>query len=307
MTKPLRIGSLLDNDKSVADTVVQLRRLADSGFDHAFATQMFDHDALTLLAAIGTQVPGITLGTGVVPVYARHPTMLASQSLTVQSATGNRLILGIGLSHKVVIEGMWGMSFDQPARYMKEYLAALMPLLRGETVNVAGERITANAFAPIGIPDVTAPPVLVAALGDMMLRLAGTVADGTITWITGTKTIDSHIAPSIRSAAAAAGRPAPRIVVALPVCVTTDVEATREKIDQVTAIYPSLPSYKAMLEKEGVERPSQIAFVGDDDTVVSAIERLAAAGATDFVASIFGNRQEQDRTFALLSEMARSS
>jgi 5,10-methylenetetrahydromethanopterin reductase len=307
MTKPLRIGSLLSNDKTVADTAAELRRLAEAGFDHAFATQMFDHDALTLLAAIGTEVPDIALGTGVVPVYARHPTMLASQALTVQSATGNRLILGIGLSHQVVIEGMWGMSYDKPARYMKEYLAALMPLLRGETVNVTGERITANAFAPIGIPEVTSPPVLVAALGDLMLRLAGTVADGTITWMTGTQTIDSHIAPRIRAAAEEAGRPAPRIVVALPVCVTTKVEATKEQIDKVTAIYPSLPSYKAMLEKEGVERPSEIAFVGDDQTVVTALERLAAAGATDFVASVFGQRDEQDRTLALLSEIARSS
>jgi F420-dependent oxidoreductase-like protein len=307
MTKPLRIGSLIDDGKSVSETVAQLRGLADAGFDHAFATQTFGHDALTLLAAAGGQVPGIALGTGVVPVYARHPMMLAQQALTVQSATGNRLILGIGLSHKVVIEGMWGMSFDKPARYMKEYLAALMPLLRGETVNVSGERITANAFAPIGVPEVTAPPVLVAALGNIMLQLAATVADGTVTWMTGTQTIDSHIAPTIRAAAAAAGRPAPRIAVALPVCVTTEIEAAREKIDQAFAIYPNLPSYKAMLDKEGAVRPSDIAFVGDDATVVASIERLAAAGATDFVASTVGNRQERDRTFALLSEIARSS
>ena len=111
--------------------------------------QIFGPDALTLLAVAGSQVPGIGLGTGVVPVYPRHPMMLAQQALTVQWATGNRLILGIGLSHQIVVEGMWGISFDKPARYMKEYLAALMPLLAGETVSVDGERVTTHAFQPL--------------------------------------------------------------------------------------------------------------------------------------------------------------
>src|ERR1700691_1088504 len=142
MAKPLRIGSLIDVDRSLPDTVAQLRRFADAGFDHAFAVQIFGPDALTLLAAAGAQVLGIGLGTGVVPVYPRHPMMLAQQALTVQSATDNRLILGIGLSHQVVVESMWGISFEKPARYMKEYLAALMPLLHGETVKAKGERIT---------------------------------------------------------------------------------------------------------------------------------------------------------------------
>ena len=115
MAKPLRIGTLIDVDRPLADTVAQLQRFADAGLDHAFASQIFGPDALTLLAAAGAQVPGIGLGTGVVPVYPRHPMMLAQQALTVQWATDNRLLLGIGLSHQVVVEGMWGMSFDKPA------------------------------------------------------------------------------------------------------------------------------------------------------------------------------------------------
>jgi 5,10-methylenetetrahydromethanopterin reductase len=198
------------------------------------------------------------------------------------------------------------LSYDKPARYMKEYLAALMPLLRGETVNVTGERLTTNAFAPIEIPGVTAPPVLVAALGTVMLTLAGTVADGTITWMTGTQTIESHIAPTIRAAAEAAGRPAPRIAVSLPVCVTADPAAAAERANQDFAIYPSLPSYKAMLDKEGVDKPSDIAIMGDEDAVVAALGRLAAAGATDFVASIIGNPEERERTFTALSQLASS-
>jgi F420-dependent oxidoreductase-like protein len=306
MAKPLRIGSLIDMDRTFPDTVAQLRSYADAGLDHAFATQIFGHDALTLLAAAGVQVPGIGLGTGVIPVYPRHPMMMAQQALTVQSTTGNRLILGIGLSHQVVVEGMWGMSFDRPAHYMKEYLAVLMPLLRGETVHSTGERVTANAFQPIDVPDVEAPPVLVAALGTTMLNLAGRVADGTVTWMTGTTTIESHITPTIRAAAEKAGRPEPRIGVSLPICVTADIEATRERVNKAFAIYPTLPSYKAMLDKEGADSPADIAFLGDEDSVVASIEKLAAAGATDFVASIVGTAEERERTFQLISEIARS-
>jgi 5,10-methylenetetrahydromethanopterin reductase len=287
--------------------VAELQRFADLGLDHAWAVQIFGPDALTLLAAAGAQVPGIGLGTGVVPVYPRHPMMLAQQALTVQMATGNRLLLGIGLSHQVVVEGMWGLSFEKPARYMKEYLAALMPLLHGETVKVTGERVTTNSFQPLKIGEATAPPVLVAALADTMLKLAGRVADGTVTWMTGTRTIESHISPIIRAAAEKAGRPAPRIAVALPVSVTADVDAARERVNQEFGMYPNLPSYKAMLDKEGAQSPADVAFVGDEDTVSAAIEKLAAGGATDFVASVVGNREERERTFALLSQIARSS
>ena len=210
MAKPLRIGSMIETDKPLSDVVALLQRYRDAGLDHAFASQIFGPDALTLLAVAGSQVPGIDLGTGVVPVYPRHPMMLAQQALTVQMATDNRLLLGIGLSHQVVVENMWGMSFERPAAYMREYLTALMPLLRGETVHCEGERVTTNAFAPLDIADVEAPPVLVAALGDTMLKLTGRLADGTITWMTGTGTIGDHIAPTITAAAEAAGRPAPR-------------------------------------------------------------------------------------------------
>ena len=231
--------------------VALLERYRAAGFDHAFASQIFGPDALTLLAVAGSRVPGIGLGTGVVPVYPRHPMMLAQQALTVQAATDNRLLLGIGLSHQVVVEGMWGLSYERPAAYMKEYLASLMPLLHGEAVRCEGERVTTNAFAPLEIADVEPPPVLVAALGDTMLKLAGRVADGTITWMTGTGTIEGHIAPTISAAAEAAGRPSPRVVVSLPIAVTADHEAARDRMNEAFAIYPNLPAYKAMLDKEG--------------------------------------------------------
>ena len=305
MATPLRIGSMIDVDKPLPEVVAQLQRYAGAGLHHAFASQIFGPDALTLLAVAGSQVPGIGLGTGVVPVHPRHPMMLAQQALTVQWATGDRLLLGIGLSHQVVVESMWGMSYDRPARYMKEYLASLMPLLRGETVRSAGERVTTNAFSPIEVPGAP-PPVLVAALGATMLKLAGTVADGTITWMTGTGTIAGHIAPAITAAAEAAGRPAPRVVVSLPISVTMDVDAAKARIDAALAIYPSLPSYKAMLDMEGAQSAADVSFVGDEESVAASIGRLADAGATDFVAALVGDAAERERGLALLSELARS-
>jgi 5,10-methylenetetrahydromethanopterin reductase len=306
MAKPLRIGSMVETDKPLSDTVALLRSYHEAGLDHAFASQIFGPDALTLLAVAGSQVPGIHLGTGVVPVYPRHPMMLAQQALTVQLATGNRLLLGIGLSHQIVVEGMWGMSFERPAAYMKEYLASLMPLLHGETVRVEGERVTTNAFAPLDITGVEAPPVLVAALGTTMLKLAGRVADGTVTWMTGTATIEGHIAPTITAAAEAAGRPAPQVVVSLPISVTNDVDGAKARMNEAFSIYPNLPSYKAMLDKEGAEVAGDIGFIGDEEAVAASISRLADAGATDFVAAIVGDAEERARGLALLSEIARS-
>jgi F420-dependent oxidoreductase-like protein len=306
MAKPLRVGTLLDVDKPFAATVAQLRDFADAGLDHAFAVQIFGPDALTWIAAVGTQVPGIGLGTGVVPVHPRHPMMLAQQALTVQAATEDRLLLGIGLSHQVVVEGVWGLSYEKPASYMREYLASLMPLLYGEAPRSTGERVTTNAFAPLDIPGATAPPVLLAALGPAMLELAGSVADGTITWMTGTGTVGSHISPRIRQAAEAAGRPEPRVVVSLPVAVTADADSARDSIDEAFSIYPNLPSYKAMLDKEGARGAGEIAFVGDEEHVAGSIRALADAGATDFVAAVVGDEDQRARGLALLGELARS-
>ena len=306
MAKPLRIGSMIETDKPLDEIVALLQRYHEAGLDHAFASQIFGPDALTLLAVAGSQVPGIGLGTGVVPVYPRHPMMLAQQALTVQMATGNRLLLGIGLSHQVVVEGMWGMSFERPAAYMREYLTSLMPLLRGETVRCEGERVTTNAFAPLDIANVEAPPVLVAALADTMLKLAGRVADGTVTWMTGTATVGDHIAPTITAAAEAAGRPAPRVVVSLPIAVTNDRDAAAARINEAFAIYPNLPSYKAMLDKEGAAAAADIGFIGDEEAVAASIAKLADAGATDFVGAIVGDAAERARGFALLSEIAKS-
>lgn len=301
----VRIGAQIDVNRPLDEVVAQVRRYADGGLASAWAVQIFGYDALTLLAVVGAQVPGIELGTGVVPVHSRHPQVMAQQALTVQVATGGRLSLGIGMSHQVVVEGLWGMSYERPARYLREYLAALLPMLAGGVANVHGEAVTAVTYAPLEVPGASPPPVLVAALGPALLRLAGRVADGTVTWMTGTSTVASHVVPTITAAAAEAGRPAPRVAVSLPVTVTADPGAAKAVIDEAFALYPTLPSYRAMLDREGAAAPSDIALVGDEEAVRSGLRRLADAGATELLAAPTGTREERERTVALLCDAAR--
>jgi F420-dependent oxidoreductase-like protein len=297
----MRLGVMFDNGKPIDDVVDQVRQLRDLGFDAAWSSQIFGADALTLLAVVGREVPDITLGTAVVPTYPRHPMMLAAQALTVQAAIGGRLALGIGLSHQMVIEGMFGYSFEKPARHMREYLSALLPLLQEGRVQFKGETLAATG--QIQVPGSTPPVVLVAALAPQMLRLAGERTDGTITWMTGPKTIADHIVPSLTKAASNAGRMAPRVVVGLPVCVDADADGARSIASRSFQIYGQLPSYRAMLDREGAEGPADVAIVGDEDAVARQITALADGGATDLVAAPFGSADQRERTLKLLASL----
>src|SRR3954469_2378632 len=301
----MRIGVTIGEQGGIDGMVRQTREAAEAGFASVWAAQIFGVDALTVLAVVGREVPGIELGTGVVPTYPRHPLMLASQALTTQAAAGGRLTLGIGLSHQIVIETVFGESFEKPARHMREYLSILMPALRGEQVNFQGETIKAQTLQKIEVEGSTTPRVLVAALAPRMLELAGTLTDGTITWMAGPGTVRSHIAPSINEAAKKAGREAPGVVVGLPVCVTNEVDKAREQAARTFAIYGQLPSYRAMLDKEGAPGPADVAIVGDEDTVAAGIAEVFDAGATEFNAAAFGSAEEQSRTVALLSSLAK--
>lgn len=280
--------------------VAMATQVEAEGFAGFYIPQIFGHDALTMLAVVGREVPRLELGTSVVPTYPRHPMMLAAQALTTQMASDGRLVLGIGLSHQIVIESMFGYSYDKPARHMREYLSILMPLLHGEASSFTGETLTGNGSIAVD----TAPvPVLVAALGPRMLELAGRETEGTITWMTGPATLDSHIVPSITKAASDAGRPAPRVAVGLPVCVTDDAEAARAKAAKDYEMYGFLPSYRAMLDREGAAGPADVAIVGDEAAVTAGIQRVADAGATDFAAAEFGSSAERGRTRDLLRSL----
>jgi F420-dependent oxidoreductase-like protein len=298
----MRVGIFLGTASTSIDDLADMVRTAhDDGFPSAWMPQIFGLEALTALALIGRQVPDIELGTAVVPTYPRHPMVLAQQALTTQAAVGGRLVLGIGLSHQMVIEGMFGYSFEKPARHMKEYLSILVPLVRDGKVTFEGE--TLKGMGTLDIAGATPFPILLAALAPRMLRLAGEVADGTITWVTGPKTLANHVTPSIKQAAESAGRPVPRIVCGLPVCVTDDVAAARERAARTFSIYGQLPSYRAMLDREGAEGPQDVAIVGDEAEVRGQLENIADAGATDYIAAEFGSREERVRTRALLKTL----
>ena len=256
---------------------------------------IFGHDALTALAIIGREVPRIELGTSVVPTYPRHPSAIAQQCLTVSAACGGRLTLGIGLSHQVVIENMLGMSYDKPVRHIRDYLSILAPLSRNEPVSYRGEAYSTN----LALSAKGAPPfgIVVAALGPQMLKATAELADGTLTWCTGPNTLGDHIVPTITAAADAAGRPAPRVIAALPVCVTDDTEGARTRAAKLFEIYGSLPSYRAMLDREGVAGPEGIAITGSESEVVERILALADRGVTEFAAVEFpGNPDEAAAT-----------
>ncbi|HEX4811906.1 MAG TPA: TIGR03564 family F420-dependent LLM class oxidoreductase [Nonomuraea sp.] len=283
----------------IGDLRDQIAQAAADGYSSAWLSHIFGLDAITALAAAGAGGPGIELGTAVVPTYPRHPAVLAQQAMTANAALGGRFALGIGLSHQIVIENMYGLSFERPGRHMKEYLDILVPAGRGEPVTYDGETLKADI-------KLTGPgvgfPVLVAALGPRMLRLAGTVADGTVLWMTGPKTIAGHITPTITAAAAEAGREPPRIVCALPVCVTDDAAAALDRANQIFEIYGQLPSYRAMLDREGAANPGDVAIVGDEETVLAKLRELERAGVTDFVASVYA---ERERTRNLLIGAAK--
>ncbi|MCU1362173.1 MAG: class F420-dependent oxidoreductase [Acidimicrobiaceae bacterium] len=296
----MRIAIGLETTGSIEKTLARASRLCQAGFTSFWSSQIFGPDTLTTLAIVGREFPDVDLGTAVVPIHPRHPSILAAQARTVQDAIGGHLSLGVGLSHQMVVEGMWGLSFERPATFMREYLDALAPLLRGETVDVHGERVTAVTLEPLGPKDVTSPSLLIAALGTKMLELAGTVADGTLLWMTGRQTIATHIAPTIRGAAEKAGRPSPRIVCALPVAITNDVEGAKERINAQYAIYATLPSYAAMLEREGSKDPAEASLVGSRAQVLEQLHQLAEAGATEFSGAPAGNKEERDGAIQVL-------
>ncbi|MFV1989331.1 MAG: TIGR03564 family F420-dependent LLM class oxidoreductase [Acidimicrobiales bacterium] len=286
-----------DSATTVGDIIKRSGVAAEQGFSTYSMPQTFSLDVLTAIAVASTVVPGIDFATAVVPTYRQHPMMLAQQALTVSQVSGGRLILGIGLSHQVVVEGMWGLSYGKPLRHMREYLDVLMPILEGQPANAAGEVITGRGAIDAPAPR---PTVVLAALGPKMLELAGRVADGTATWMVGPATLRAHTLPVMAAAAEAADRSAPRALVSLPVCVTENVDVARARAAEDFAIYGQLPSYRAMLDREGASGPEDVAIIGSADEVATRISDLFDAGATMFSALEFGDTDEKSSTRELL-------
>jgi F420-dependent oxidoreductase-like protein len=297
----IHAGPRLIMGAGLADVAQHAAQAEADGFPSYWLPQSTGTDALTVIATLGAATSTIEFGTAVVPTWGRHPRVLAGQALTVQAATGNRLLLGIGVAHKPSVEERFHLPFERPVRHLREYLDVLQPLLTDRQVDVTGE--IWSYTGDLGTPPAEAPPVMVAALGPQFLRLTGKRADGTILWLAGPATIEQHIVPTLADAAAEAGRPTPRVVGSVPVSVTDRPDEVRASISEILVGYDTLPSYRAVLDREGAVRAGDVAIIGDEDEVRAGLARFAEAGATDFAAVEFGlSGEEFERTRAVLKD-----
>jgi F420-dependent oxidoreductase-like protein len=297
-----RVGS-----PNKVDTLVSLsREAAAAGLGSVWISQQFDHDALSLAAVIGHAVPGIGIGTSVVPIYPRHPIVVSSQAQTVQAASHGRFTLGLGLGAPQFVERAFGVSFDRPIRHLREYLTVLGPLLTTGAVDFAGATLRASTPMPATLAGAQPPvPVLVAAMGPQALRVTGELADGTLPYLAGPRTLAEFIVPTISEAARSAGRPAPRIVAALFGVVTADAEQVRATAVEQMAFYVNVASYRAVLQREGVDHPAELAVIGDEESMAAAIDRYFEAGATEIVVTNTGlnGTRDRHRTWELLGAL----
>ncbi|MER7792358.1 TIGR03564 family F420-dependent LLM class oxidoreductase [Streptomyces sp. NPDC097640] len=312
----MRIGVALPTDhtqpsreaNSVDTLIGQVKELADAGLSAAWFTQRFDHDAITVAALAAREVPGIDVGTAVVPIYPRHPIALSMQAQTAQAASHGRFTLGVGLSIKSFVEQVYGLPPHPRVRHLREHLEALGSLLETGVVDLEGETLVARASLPGSVPGARPRvPVLVAAAGEQTLRAAGELADGVLPILSGPRTLAEYTVPTITRYAEAAGRPAPRVAVIVSGVVTADVAGARARAEQNMAPYRNLPAYRAALDREGIDNPADLVAIGDEELLAAQVAAYFEAGATELVytQTAIGSPEDERRTWRLLGELAR--
>ncbi|MEJ2866843.1 TIGR03564 family F420-dependent LLM class oxidoreductase [Actinomycetospora sp. OC33-EN08] len=280
----------------VDELVARARAVEAAGLDTAWLPQGYGFDTLTTHAALARETARVELGASVVVVQPRHPRVLAAQAQTVQAASHGRLALGLGVSHPGLLE-IYGLPFERPVAALRAHLDVLEPILDGRSVpgtSGAGSR-PADTAVPGAEPRV---PLLLGALGPVMLALAAERTTGTITFLSGPRTIGEHVVPHL--ARAAGGEPR-RVVVGVPIALTDDPDRVRAEVAADYAAYAQLPSYAATLARDGFASPGDIAVAGDDAALAAGIARYADAGATDLLLSLVGTPDERDRTLAALA------
>ena len=281
----MMIGEGAGESPNLDEIIQRAQRIEAAGLSTGWMAHIFAYDAMSLLALVGRETKRIELGTAVVPTYPRHPVVMAQQALTTQAASKGRFTLGIGLSHQVVIEKMYGLSYARRISHMREYLSVLKPLLRGESVKYRGKEYSVNMG--LNVPRATPVPLAMAALGPQMLDLCGREATGTITWMAGQKALREHVVPRITAAAREAGNQPPRIIAGMPIAIANDRTKALEVAAKVFHVYRDLPAYRTMLNREGAQEPVDVALVGDPATVKDEIKRLEDIGVTDLCAFVF--------------------
>ncbi|MHB8662315.1 MAG: TIGR03564 family F420-dependent LLM class oxidoreductase [Acidimicrobiales bacterium] len=284
----MRIGLMIGPERGryrskVERLLTDARWAEEMGLDTVWIPQIPDEfDALTAAALVGTATTRIEVGTAVVPVQPRHPIALAQQALSVQAVCAGRLALGLGVSHHWIIDEMLGLPYERPVPTMRAHLDVLDQALRGPgAVDVENEMF--RVHNPLDITDIAPTPVLIAALGPLMLRLAGERTDGTILWMADERAIASHVVPTLAGAAAAAGRPAPRVVAGIPVCLCGDqeIDAAIARANRILAEAEVSPNYQKLLEHGDARNVGDILAAGSESTIEKRLNGFADAGVTD--------------------------
>lgn len=294
-------GDVLGVPTSPLRIVEELEQAETDGFDSAWTVHFSRaYDALTVLAAAGARTSTIDVNVGIVPTYPRHPVALAQQAATAQVFCGGRLTLGVGVSHRPVIEGLYGLRYDSPAAHMRDYLSVLVPLLRGEAVSHHGEFYDVDGgFAVVGAAPV---PVVVGALSPKMVRVAGELADGIVTWLAGPRSLSETIMPALQDGSA--GRPAPQVIAAIPVAVSDDAGAAHAQAEESFGRYNTMRNYQRLFERERVTSVAELAVIGSAAEVESRLDGFAAVGVTEIWAVPFGDEAQVRRTRELLTTRA---
>lgn len=274
---------------SIDQVRTDARWASQVGFDSYWLSYVFGVDPLVALPVVAGDAPNIELGTSVVPTVGRHPISMAQLARSAQQACDGRFTLGIGPSHQIVVEGLYGERWDQPLERTREYLDVVVPLCQGEPSAATGNQITGHATLDVPCDPV---PVVLAALGPNMLELAGRMAAGTHVGQCGPRTIAEHTAPTINAAAEAAGRPTPRVIALVNLCVGDDPAAIRAALSETAGGYGALPSYRAMLDREGVDDPTELILAGSMNEIADGLAAYAAAGATDLRVGIYAPDDE---------------
>jgi F420-dependent oxidoreductase-like protein len=308
----MRLGVFIGDASGLRTDVDALLANAREAEELGFATGWLPHipwslDALMAVALAGQVTSRIELGTAVVPTYPRHPLTMAQQALSAQAACGGRAVLGIGPSHPVVIEAMHGLVYERPARHTGEYVQVLKLAFHG-TGHVSHQGEFFQVQAMLEVPGSSQLPVLVSALAPLMLRMAGTFADGTITYWANERAIGDHVVPTISTAAGVAGRPSPRVVAGIPVALVSDVDAAKVRAAKLFAGYHAIPAYQRIRSAGGDLQLPDIAIIGDEKTIEARLRSYADAGATDLAAAVIGLDSDRaagaQRTMQLLAALA---
>lgn len=316
----MRLGVMIgaergDSARKVTKLVSDIEWAESAGLDTAWMPQVpNDFDALTMVALMSGRTTRIELGTAVVPLQAQHPIALARQALSVQALAGGRLALGVGPSHHWIVGDMLGLPYEKPAAYTRDYLEVLHAAFDNPgPVDVENDTFTVHN--PLDLQPVSPMPVLVAALGPVMLRIAGEHADGTVLWMADERAIGDHIAPRINEAAADAGKPSPRIVAGIPVCLcaNSEIDAAKERANRILSEAETSPNYQKLLDRGDARNVGDLCAAGDMDEILRRFQSFADAGVTDLSVRLLPIGDTRDelvaskyRTREMIGELAKA-